>query len=158
VQPGAPGSRCTPNQMGVGFFNAQRSATIPPIRRVALRHLQLLPPATQFPLSRGVRPVCSVFREHAPPLLELSPICAAGNWDRRDRIGMDGKRSGKKNRRRDGANISQPRACPELVEGLASKERTRTWGTGRKPIYLRSAKHTCRSDQLSRLSLVMGER
>ena len=62
--------------------------------------------------------------EHLPPLFFTR------NRNRRDRIGVDSKRSGSKNLRRTSPSVPPPRACPELVEGLASKERTRTWGTG----------------------------
>src|SRR5450631_1462520 len=53
---------------------------------------------------------------------QLSPLCVARNRSRRDRIRMGSERSGNKNQRRLGTSIPPPR--------LASKERTRTWGTG----------------------------
>jgi REP element-mobilizing transposase RayT len=52
---------------------------------------------------------------------QLSSLRTAGNWDRRNRIRMDGGRSGNKNKGWAIGNVPEPR--------LASKERTRTWGT-----------------------------
>ena len=64
---------------------------------------------------------------------QFPPLCFTRNRNRRDRIGMDSKRPGSKNLRRTSPSVPPPRACPELVKGLASKERTRTWGTRLAP-------------------------
>ncbi len=59
---------------------------------------------------------------------QLSALCAAGEWDRGDRIGMDGERS--RTEGGDRESISSPR--------LAPKTGARTWGTRLKDDYERS--------------------
>lgn len=59
---------------------------------------------------------------------QLSPLFFTRNRNRRDRIGVDSNRAGSKTLRRTSPSVLLPRTCSELVEGLASKERTRTWG------------------------------
>ena len=70
----------------------------------------------QHPLS----PLIHLYRLHLSPFIRLGDLAQC-----RDRISLDGKRSGNQNKRRAAANIPQPRS--------ASKERTRTWGT--RPLF-----------------------
>src|SRR6266704_2151864 len=53
----------------------------------------------------------------------LPPLCVSGDWDRRDRIGVDSARSGTEGARSSASDFPSPRFVP--------KTGARTWGTRR---------------------------
>src|ERR1700685_1276073 len=66
---------------------------------------------------------------------QLSTLRTEGNWGGRNRVRLDSNGSGSRNGRRPHASVTEPR--------LASKERTRTWGTGHpNPISLAKGRGT----------------
>jgi hypothetical protein len=112
----APGSALFWPNLGSGPF-WQKTLSRPQRKRRARVHRKASVSAPESGETRTSKRSARLEVEQFPPL------CLAGKRSGRDRIRMDGQRSRVEGVRWACTNLPQPR--------LASKSRTRTWGTGR---------------------------